>query len=113
MSTICQNDILKKWQAALDASPEMAGSWGLKKSGPDSPVSRVKHACEGVATSIFSFQNRFAAGDGLSTMTSLFPFLPVDTSFLFFFCFFFCDTIFSARPFFIALLQSVDFFLFF
>ena len=47
-----------KWQAALDASPEMACGWWDLKSGPDSPVSRVKHACEGVETSIKLFQTR-------------------------------------------------------
>ena len=54
MSTNFQNDILKKRQAALDASPEMAAGTS-RKSGPESPVSRVKHVCESVETSTFSF----------------------------------------------------------
>lgn len=34
--------------------------WEFNKSGPDSPVSRVKHARKDVETSIFRFLNRFA-----------------------------------------------------
>ena len=41
------------------------GWWDLKKSGPESPVSRVNHAREGVETSIFSVLNRFFTRDGL------------------------------------------------
>ena len=38
------------------------GWWDLTKCGPDSPVSRVKHACEVVETSIFTFWNRATFG---------------------------------------------------
>ena len=40
--------------------------WDLKKSGPDSPVSLFKYACEGAETSISRNQNRFAIRDGLN-----------------------------------------------
>ena len=36
MSTFFQNDILKKWQAAFDTSPEMAGGTA-RKAGPIRP----------------------------------------------------------------------------
>ena len=42
------------------------GWWDFMKSWPDSPVSHVKRACEGVETSIFISENRFAIRDGLS-----------------------------------------------
>ena len=58
------NDILQKWHAPLDASPDMAGGTP-RKNGRDSPVTRVKHACEGVETSIFSFYNLFAVRSDL------------------------------------------------
>ena len=51
---IFQNDILKKWQAALDASPEMNGGTS-RKAGPIRPFAGSKHTCEGVETSISAF----------------------------------------------------------
>ena len=43
------------------------GWWDFRKSGPDSPVSLFKHACEGAESSISRNQNRFAVRDGLRT----------------------------------------------
>ena len=65
MSTFFPNDILNKWKATLDPSPEN-GWWDFKEGEPDSPVSRVKHACEGVETSMFSFLDRYSIRDGLN-----------------------------------------------
>ena len=42
------------------------GQSDFEKSEPDSPVSRVKDACEGAETSVFGFQNQFTARDGLT-----------------------------------------------
>ena len=51
---IFQNFIPKKWQSGVGCLSRNDW-WDFKKSGPDSPVSRVKHACKGVEISIFSF----------------------------------------------------------
>ena len=49
----------------MDASRKKAIYINSRKSGPDSPVPRVKHACEGAETSFFGFQNQFIIRDGL------------------------------------------------
>ena len=49
-----KSELLKKWQAALDACPEMTGGTS-RKAGPIRPFPGTKHGCEGVEASIFSF----------------------------------------------------------
>ena len=61
--------LLKKRQTTLDAFRKKARE-GFEKSGPDSPVPRVKHAYEGDKTSIFGFQNQFIIRDGLMLIPS-------------------------------------------
>ena len=58
-----KNDILKKWQAALDASPGMAGGTSRKtprKSDPIYPFPGSNTPAKVLKYLIFSFQNRCA-----------------------------------------------------
>ena len=57
-------DILNKRQTSLDASRETA-SRNFEKSGPETPVARVKHACDVAEASILGFHNQFIIRDGI------------------------------------------------